>query len=295
MNPIPVNIIIGNSTDKENNEKIATIAESKGCHVTKLHGFPQLYDQFDFYPEDACVVYFGSLDFARELVKRSKWVPGPFFNEKGYLRSKYYAYWHKYLWNQECLFVPWGLFKENMVRYAHWMDHRFAMDWHEGWSMFIAPDDGMKSFTGQVIGSHGTESDIKYIDSMIGNSKLILVSPYRRPLVEWRFFCSRKEGVITGSQYRLCEDLQTTESSEVPQAPINFLNAAIKDLRESHHIYDEVFPNDLFVADVAIDKDGNYGIVELNSWSCSGFYKSDLEKIVDASILQARQEYESVR
>ena len=243
---------------------------------------------YQYFGTDECVFCFTSLNVAREVQRHTNWVPGVMCNFDGFHRSKYYGYWHKYLWNKESIFLPWGIFRDNYKDYAPIVDKCYGYLSHH-WNLFIAPDDGWKSFTGQIIGSDKPESDIKYIDSLVKPDKLILVSPYRRPATEWRIFCDGTK-IITGSQYRVNGRLDTEESAILPQTVSQWLQPILREMRA----IPDAYPDPMIVVDVGMDEYGAMGIIELNSFSCSGFYQCDLEKIVDAAILRARIEYQEV-
>lgn len=289
-----VNFLLDTYCNEDKLDSLVQIIENRGCNVKMLEAQPFGQTKFGQFRPDDCVIFFGCLNVAMELQQKCSWVPGVWCNQPEFLRSRYYGCWYKYLWNQDAIFVPWGTFK---ARYRKIVDQIYRSNGQanfQDWNLFIAPDDGMKSFSGQIIGSHDPEVDIRHIDMLIRPKKLILVSSYRRPLMEWRFFCSQDSGVITGSRYRVNGQLETDESKMVPQSVIDYLNKAIRDIKDSHHAYDEPFPDRLFVADVGIDGNNKLGIIELNSFSCSGFYQADLEKIIDASINQAILEWNEV-
>ena len=85
---------------------------------------------------------------------------------------------------------------------------------------------------------------------------------------EYRFFVSKGE-VIAGSRYKL-----NGEHDEDPNYPIEAYNVAFEISKL------EWSPAPVFVVDIGKIDNGEYKLLEINSFNCSGMYYCDLEKIV---------------
>lgn len=285
-----VNFLIEEMGDNENVPRLVQAAKDQGFAVQTCKYVPFESGTYNQFPDDACVFYFGSLGLARQLIRTKPWVPGPFCNLNNYKCSTYRSYWHKYLWNKQAIFMPYGEFKDKI-------DNVLAMLGYPSkeWSLFIRPDDGFKTFTGQTIDVQSKTSDLRYLDSKCKPETLICISPTRTPLVEWRVFCLGKK-IIAASQYRIGGRFETTEEEGLPPEPTKYLKQVLKDV--------SWFPEQLYVVDIGAgvsmannnlyDISPEYGIIELNSFSCSGMYKCDVNAIVKAAAAVAKKEYKDV-
>jgi hypothetical protein len=241
----------------------------------------QGYEYLERYSPNDCVVFFGSLNMARDLQRKTPWIPGPWCNFENFKCGTYFAYFGKYLWNQNYTILPWAEFMRR------W-DKDPEPDLLSMPEVFIRPDDGFKSFAGQAL-SYNDKSSIKYLENRVRPETLCVVAPAREPFIEWRVFVDGvNKRVITGSQYKYEGDfnLETTVISGIP----NYVEAYVQ------RILNEVdwYPDKLYVMDICSDRDGHLALLELNSFSCSGQYASNQKAIIQAAAEMAEKEWKEI-
>lgn len=134
---------------------------------------------------------------------------------------------------------------------------------------FIKPSRDLKSFNGGILNSG--ESLLNYIYrtgymKAIEN-EIIVLAPIKKIYSEYRFFMY-KDMIISGSRYILNNKVDV--SNNIP----NFILEAARDYGKLYQ------PLDFYVMDLALTDDG-IKIVEYNCWNASGFYASNIEKIVN--------------
>ena len=225
-------------------------------------------DYYSYFPKDSCTVFFGCLNMARDINRKCNWVPGTFYNHDNFKCSTYYAYWSDYLLNGNAIFLPWAMLKKKLYQNS---------------KAFIRPDDGFKSFTGQVI-SPTDESSIRYIGSRIQPETLCLLSSTCKLDYEYRCFCYKNK-ILTCSQYRKNGELNVGRNKTLEDRICNQLQKTLDLINW--------YPHDLYVVDVGLI--GNaVEIIELNSFSCSGFYECDFDPIVEATIEYSLKEYKDI-
>lgn len=177
---------------------------------------------------------------------------GIYFNN---FKFKYSTYFDK---------VP--IFNNDFVRYYSInteMERTFDKD------MFIRPNGDGKFFKSGIIKSNTKIRD--YIsDGWLKNDSDFIVASVKNIDSEYRFICKDK-GVITGSRYALSGEFNPSE-----EIPFDVSQKALEIVK----LYQ---PSKYFVVDLAVS--GNdISVVEFNCINCSGFYESNLEKIIDSFI-----------
>lgn len=222
--------------------------------------------------KDNCVVIYGSIGFVKQNLT-SGFIPGAYLEEKsmsllGYMpliddtellaNSNHVLTTFQDLKNRKQFF--YNIFNTNKI--------------------FIRPNCGLKTFTGLPIHEDDFNHEINSIESLSSAEKdtLILVSDCKKITHEYRFFIVNRE-VITGSQYKFNDEINVKKGYS----------------EEAFFVADKMAKNiwqpDLaYVCDVGI-VNGVPKIIELNSFSCSGFYACDIDKIVNAVDLIAIKEY----
>lgn len=141
---------------------------------------------------------------------------------------------------------------------------------------FIRPSEDRKVFSGQVIDQANFDLWLKSTElaATSGYTTLtpqtkVVVSPLKAIHAEWRFFVVDGK-IITGSLYK--------RGDYVRPLPLLY--------REDAELYAEKMvekwqPDRAFVVDVALTDEG-YKVIEYNCLNSSGFYKSNVGKIVNA-------------
>jgi hypothetical protein len=150
-------------------------------------------------------------------------------------------------------------------------------------NMFIKPSRDLKSFNGGILESGTTIKEYilngpyqkEYINEVIILDKVKTIN------TEYRFFCI-KDKIITGSLYKRNNIL--TKSNIIP-------NYILSKAEEYVKLYN---PADIFVMDLCELSNTEIKIVEYNCWNCSGFYDSNINKIID-SVSNFKKELNEIR
>ena len=242
----------------------------------------------DLYPENACVVFYGSINLAQQLQRQTPWVPGPLVTFDHYKCSTYFAHWGKHLLNSEYLMMPYA----EVCRRRHEICRRFGHLEPEKSSLFIRPDDGRKTFGGHVAYEHDFERVGGPVGQYARPETMVVVSSPKNLYYEWRIVvCDGK--AISGCQYKWADKL--TLDPKVPDAVWEKANEIAAC---GWH------PDRMYVLDIANwgpgaygGHDGYYGqmfLIEANSFACSGFYCCDPEPIVREASRVALEEWQDI-
>lgn len=219
-----------------------------------------------------CVLFYGSLNFGHQILKEAPWIPGLFYTPENYLCSSYYPKLQDYLLNKDFMMLPYGCLKDKLL-----FEH-LTRDNH----IFIRPDKGSKSFTGQVVDTDDWQKEL---------NKLNAYSPYPDELVllssptdierEWRFIVSDK--VVAWSQYKA-----KGEHKESEYAPTDVINFAEEVLRET-----KFRPDPLWTLDIC-QVGQKYYVLEVGCFSCAGLYKASVSRIVKEASKLAKLEWKDL-
>ena len=278
---IKVKWLIEDSNHVSNSSEIINCLNAKKIQY-KTCSISNLITDLPQYDENDCVISIGTLSFIKNIEKYCKWIPGYFANFSNFDCLKYYSYYGKYLLNSEYYIMPFS----EMVRRKNTLFPGVP-------KLFVRPCSGLKQFTGQ-------ELTQQFIDSYVingGNTCLpVLVAPYVPISTEFRFFCTEKE-IVSGSLYynetgnfeTVCID-DITEKNQVLfdnlQNCKNFVQNMLNDVSWK--------PDKIFAVDVGLSYGNVPRLIELNSFSCSGWYSSNCEKIIEAANSLAEIEYKGL-
>jgi hypothetical protein len=203
------------------------------------------------------IVTFGSYSLAL-AAKKFGWSPGSFINEN-YEFDKWLRGWGKEnLLNGNAI---QGKVKdiESMIP-SHWN------------KVFSRPTEDTKSFAGQVMDVEDFKTWISRVkintDRILDSETDIVISEVKVIHNEYRLFIVDGK-FVTGSLYKLGDKVVTSEF--VPSSIIDYAHKMISIWK----------PDRAFVLDIACTPEGNK-VIEINNINSSGFYKSDISKIIDA-------------
>ncbi len=243
--------------------------------LDKLHIEYKLYNINDcsmVYPDEDCVIFYGSLNTAKKLIKKSKWIPGVYYNIPRYECRYYYAHLGKYLLNSNYIFIPFSeLPRQKEFLYEHLGYDR---------TIFIRPDRADKPFTGTLVYKEHFDSKLDKLYNRIKPEDLIVVSEPRNIKFEWRFVVVNGK-IIAGSQYKENDKIRFV--SEYPKEAFDFAS----------YIASIYHPDVCWVCDICQTKHDEFKIMEVGCFSCAGLYKCDLEIVVKAVSEAAISEWES--
>jgi hypothetical protein len=144
---------------------------------------------------------------------------------------------------------------------------------------FVKPYDQFKPFAGQVLRPKQMKATfLTLLDKNINKEQLVQISEYKPIRSEYRFFVINYR-VVTGSLYKHLDKLQNhtdqaAESLEIKHGTRMFTMA--QDIVDR-----EYMPAPCFVLDIArTDYSDTAKIIEFNVLNCSGFYSSNIPKMV---------------
>lgn len=249
---------------------------SQGMHAIPIES--QLGAQIDFSQygtENDCVICYGDIDFVRQVTREAPWIPGSWCNFRNMKCSTYYAYFGEHLLNKYYIMLPAG---DLLVKWSEFIGALYPMaSVHGNKSLFIRPDSGAKPFTGYVV-RHGDKDKIQTLVEAVGPETLLVIAPERMITKEFRFVICDKN-VVAGSMY-----LPTELSITSDDSPSSF--------RLAQTIASQDWQPDLcYTVDIA-EFDGAMYLLEINSFSCAGFYDCDIESIVRNASKVAVAEWE---
>ncbi len=238
-----------------------------------------------FRPED-CVIYYGSIDFMRLVKSGSSSIPGGWCNFENMKCSTYYSYFGAYILNRQYSMMPIGdLIRrwESICVYTSLLNSGKLLSTkidrvvQTCGSLFVRPNSGTKPFTGHVL-RHDQVYRLESLIQMVGPETLVVISPEKHITGEWRYIiCEGK--VVAGSKY-------LPEETCAAHAPSLRLATVIAS--------QEWQPDICYTVDIC-ESGGEMHLLEINSFSSAGFYKSNLFCIVDGASRAAVREWEDYR
>jgi ATP-grasp domain, R2K clade family 3 len=264
---------------QENEQQLRSIVQKKGMECVCIDFEQQLAQDFkNLPPNDSCVIYYGSLGIMQRLRKHRVWTPGFYGTLENLKCSTYFNYFGKWLFNRTYLMMPLMELVRNRARVCDLLDTN---------KLFVRPDSGFKQFTGFAIDRDDISLDAfglgyYYEDPTI----LVVVAPAMSIQREWRIVIC-EDRVVTGSRYKSFFEID--ESDEITpdyQMAMDYAQSIAKEVAWR--------PDAMYVMDICKDNFGGFYLLEINSFSCSGLYKCDLEKVVIAASEQSEKEWEDV-
>lgn len=209
------------------------------------------------------VVFYGSTSLMRQLKKHPELTPAMWVNDNfDYLACiKHYG---SHMVNGDATF------------------HQFKdIPEFEG-VRFIRPRYDTKLFTGTLVGGDEfltwKNNVLNSHIHMFADSEVMVASP-KNIRYEYRFFVVKGK-VVTGSLYHVDDRLSKKNVDD--DADVN----AVMARQFAQARVNEWQPADVFVMDIGLIKNDvgelEGKIVEINTFNCSGFYESDVKKIIQA-------------
>lgn len=256
-----LNWLVEQSVFPENANKIKEVIENIGG-ICKLVDTVDLisHDFSQYFPNESNTIFYGSLSNCRDVIKKTRWSPGSYYNITDFYCSNYYPQISSYLLNKNYIMLPIG-------------DHSRIEEITEDRPFFARPNTGFKLFTGQVFSN--ISDLIEKTKECTSPNDIIVIAKPQNIEKEWRIVIADGK-CVTGSQYM--------EASEIVSIPN--IGAEIQEYAEvvSKNLKIE---DPIYVMDICLCM-GEYRVLELNAFSCSGLYSCDIEKVVNTVELIAR-------
>ena len=226
--------------------------------------------------EDTDVIFMGSLNCAKHVIRNTKWRVWCDFDK--FKCSHYYTYLGEHLINKNYLMMPLGEVERQKNNIYNYLNPHGNTDNY----FFIRPDNGYKSFTGNLVNYTTISSELgSFVNCDSDYEQLVVISSPKNIKQEWRFFVIDGK-VITGSLYHVDGKLNKSRNS-----PLNVWKYAEK-------IAKEYQPESAYVLDIGEFNNGNLGVMEVNSFSCSGLYLCDQNLIIENIIKLFNKEKEEL-
>jgi hypothetical protein len=252
-------IIQNNLLNKEDSERIKNTCIKNGYLYELIQVIP-FTSELPEIPTDQPVIFYGATNFISNIHNSKRWAPGTFFDTENFKVSSYVEHYGKNMFNFPCEFTTIGKFASS----GHASDKHF----------FIRPIKDLKEFAGEVMTFDKLvrwDRNIRHLPGCDNNPTLstdteIMVSEPFNIAYEWRVFVVNGK-VSSGSLYRHYMHLMM--DAGLPDRVISFVEEMCK-------IWT---PAEVFVMDIG-ESAGNLFIIECNCFNSSGFYKSEVEKII---------------
>ena len=272
--------IIENFTDSEDYNDLIKAVKDQGhdCYVIGRR------NNFDFnpegYQENDCVLFQGSIQMTRHIRTRLPrgCYPIAFCTEENFLCSKYYPYVGQFLFNDRHAITTVAELKADPFTYYS----RFGKEA----MIYIRPDRGDKPFSGQLLDMQDFQ---RFWENNIvctaEDKDLVIVSTPKQINGEWRFVCSSEPDVIRPDIIAYSTYQYQGKRTYFPGAPQGAIDLVRKVLDVGYH------PDPVFVVDVCEDADGNFWLLEFNSFSSAGLYGMKKDDVVGRVSMIAQREY----
>lgn len=251
--------IVENFTHESSYMDLVKAIKAEGCELREIKGEFK-YADLQGYDENAPVLFLGSIGMT-DMIQRhlTRCHPVAFCDQRNYLCTKYMSHYGEFLFND----------KYAIVSLSELRRHKFFFYGIFGKEcmIFVRPDSGQKPFQAQLVDLQ--DFDNFYAQGRTVEHELVVVSSPKNIRGEWRFVVTSDKDIISQSTYRYQGQI-----CKIPSAPTKATDLVKEMLKVGY------YPDRVFVMDVCEDNDGNYWLLELNSFSSAGLYACDKPTIV---------------
>lgn len=231
-------------------------------HPDDIFGCPEV-------AQDTCVVTWGTLPLIRQIQLRRGWKPGGWCNVERLACASYLAHFGDFAINGRCAIV-------RGVEAIEEQDKLFA-EFGGGEEIFIRPNGVQKLLPGAVV--HRDNFFDALAPARYDPLSLVVLSTPREIGREWRFVISA-DSIVASSQYRDNGAIRISEGC--PAEVRDFADCLLRTVAWR--------PDPMFMLDVC-ESDGSLWLLELNSFSCSGWYDCDMAAVIQAASAAASEEW----
>lgn len=223
------------------------------------------YDMVADFGDDYDTVYinYGSIQFCEEL-KKYGYGEGNIGLNGTTKCTSYMSFLPQDLFlNKNAIFITWGMFKQRKEFYKN--NYR---------EIFIRPNSGFKTFSGQPILTEDIDDHINTLDqiSSVTNDTLIMVNESLNIGREFRFIIAGNK-VVAGTGYNHKNKIK---DNNWPEYCEDFANMVATEIIGNYYYIDEAYTMDICILNEQPK------IVEFNSFSSAGIYHADVDKVVEA-------------
>jgi hypothetical protein len=254
--------IVENFTGDNGYEDLIAEVRKQGIKCIVL----DITNYFEIKPEvvqlKECGIFQGSIQLFRKLKSSLSIYPLGWMTDPHYLCTAYWPHFQKFLFNDKHIFMSVAGLKAN----KWWVYASFAKDA----LIYIRPDGGDKKFTGRLLDLQ--DFDRFFADAVQCQSKdtdIVVVSSPKNIRGEWRFICTKDKEILACSLYKYND-----QRTYIPSAP----ERATKLVKEILEV--GWYPDPVFTIDIVEDMDGNYWMMEINSFTSAGTYAAPKAPII---------------
>lgn len=233
--------------------------------------------------ENEPTLAFCSLPFSRNVLATNVY-PGVYCDLNLMKCSSYYSRYKDLLLNyHSARFLPYGMLRDHL---------NFIFSKSDD-AVFVRPDSGFKSFTGMVLNCINFKKELELINKYVDHDSMCLVcDSYSDSIMnEYRFFICGNE-VVSGSAYIINNEIKERRIDKSAQSFSSISDKRLFDFAE--RVVSTHRPERCFSLDIVEMKDKSLRLLEINSFSCAGFYDCDIRKILQKARIQAVLDWEDV-
>jgi hypothetical protein len=219
--------------------------------------------------DDDIVIFHGSLGLGKKMLRETSYYPGIYLTLESYECFKYYGYYGDNLLNNN--YLMFGL--NDVLRNKNFIFNIFNSE-----KIFIRPSNGYKTFTGQCLSKINFEKDFDLLIKSYGGidlDTLCLISPAQDIEEEYRLVIVDKK-IISGSLY------MDSKNRESWIAYYDKLCEDVNVFKFAESLIEMYQPDFCFDMDICRLSNGDYKLIEINSFCCGSMYGNDYEKVVSA-------------
>lgn len=250
-------------------EKLPEVVKAMGyaCRTVRFDKSTLSYPKMDVV--DCPVILHGPIRFVNEYSKFCN--PGALGFKNNSVAEYASNVPREWLLNHDAVYTTFGQFRQDPVRF---------FDMLHADEVFIRPNSCYKIFTGCVVARETVDAELsaQAQTSNIFNHEIICVSTAKTIDAEFRYVIADQK-VLTGSEYRW-DNILDVRSDTLP-----ICDELAKKVAEHNWQMDLAY-----VVDIALSND-QAKIVEFNSFSSSGLYACDLEKVVKGVSAAVEKDY----
>jgi len=266
--------IVENMVREPSYLELVEAIKAEGCDLKEIKGDFK-YSDIQGYDDSAPVIFLGSINMTDiVLQKMTGSYPVAYCNQRNYLCTKYMSHFGKYLFNDKYAIISLAELKRHLF-FFYGVFGKETM-------IFVRPDSGQKPFQAQLVDMQDFEHF--YAQGRSIEHELVVVSSPKNIRGEWRFVVTSSQEIIAQSTYRYLGKI-----TKIPSAPKE-ATELVKELLKIGY-----YPDTVFVLDICEDNDGNYWLLELNSFSSAGLYECNKTNIVKRVGAIAESEWEAWR
>jgi hypothetical protein len=221
------------------------------------------------FKDSDIVFFYGSLQLAQKFIKNTNYYPGCYLTIENYDCSKYYGYYGNDLLNNNYFLISLNDLKRRKNEILNFFNSE---------KLFIRPNNGVKSFTGQIISKSNFDLNLNTLMQSYGgldNDLLVVLSDYKELKNEYRLVIVDNK-IISGSLYL---DQYNRESYKAYYDKL-CLDEKVYEYAET--LLSKYEPDRCYTMDICETITGEYKLLEINSFCCASMYGNDLNKITKA-------------